>query len=140
MIDDDDDEEEELFVRPSRTAKKPTSKAASARSKPPVKRAPARSAATKQSKLSFSQPATQRNQAGGRGKKVQEPVSLVLTNLMVTLTLFRATMRYPTMMMHLSLLRQRRELLGVGGNSGRSNMAIIAELVVFNFVRQQQVY
>ena len=44
------------------------------------------------------------------------------------------------MMMHLNLLRQRRELLGVGGNSGRSNMAIIAELVVFNFVQQQQVY
>ena len=49
-------------------------------------------------------------------------------------------MRYPTMMMHLSLLRQRRELLGVGGNSGRSNTATIAELVVFNFVQQQQVY
>jgi len=49
-------------------------------------------------------------------------------------------MRYPTMMMHLSLLRQRQELLGVGGNSGRSNIAIIAELVVFNFVQQQQVY
>ena len=49
-------------------------------------------------------------------------------------------MRYPTMVMHLSLLRQRRELLGVGGNSGRSNMAIIAELVDFNFVQQQQVY
>jgi len=81
---DDDDEEEELFVRPSRTAKKPTSKAASTRSKPPVKRAPARSAATKQSKLNFSQPATQ---ASGRGKKVQEPVSPVPANLMATLTL-----------------------------------------------------
>jgi hypothetical protein len=49
-------------------------------------------------------------------------------------------MRYPTTMMHLSLLRQRRELLGVGGNSGRSNTATIAELVVFNFVQQQLVY
>jgi len=87
MIDDDDDEEEELFVRPSRTAKKPTSKTASARPKPPAKRAPARSAVTKQSKLNFSQPATQRNQASGRGKKVQEPVSSVLANLMATLTL-----------------------------------------------------
>jgi len=84
---DDDDEEEELFVRLSRTAKKPTSKAASTRSKPPVKRAPARSAVTKQSKLNFSQPATQRNQASGRGKKVQEPVSPVPANLMTTLTL-----------------------------------------------------
>ena len=85
---DDDEEEEELFVRPSRTAKKPTSKAAPARSKPPVKRAPARSAVTKQSKLNFSQPANQRNQASGRGGKVQEPVSPVPTNLMATLTLY----------------------------------------------------
>ena len=88
MIDDDDDEEEELFVRPSRTAKKPTSKPAPARSKPPVKRAPARPAVTKQSKLNFSQPATQRNQARGRGKKVQEPVSSVLANFMATLILY----------------------------------------------------
>ena len=79
MIDSDEDEEDEeaLFVTSRKApAKNPAPKAAS-RAKSPAKKPTARG--TKQSTLTWSQPATQRRQTTARAskaKKVQEPVSM----------------------------------------------------------------
>ena len=64
MVVSDDEDESELFVKPAapaRAAKKPTA----AKTAPTAKRAPARAVATSQSKLNFSQAASQVN---GRGR------------------------------------------------------------------------
>lgn len=74
MVDSDEDESG-LFVKPGPAARggRKTGPAKNAAS--PAKRAPARAAATasaKQSKLSFSQPATQKSQVNGKGVKANE--------------------------------------------------------------------
>jgi len=78
MISEDDEEEEELFVKPAKTPRKAPTRATK-RSVSPVKRAPAKStgrtSTVKQTKLNFSQPATQASASGrGRREQVVSPV------------------------------------------------------------------
>ena len=72
---DSDEEESSLFVKPGPIARGGRKTEPAKKSASPVKRTPARAPATasaKQSKLNFSQPATQRIQANGKGSKAQE--------------------------------------------------------------------
>ena len=72
---DSDEEESSLFVKPGPAARGGRKTAPAKKSASPVKRTPARAPATasaKQSRLNFSQPATQRSQANGKGSKAQE--------------------------------------------------------------------
>ena len=74
MVDSDQDESE-LFVKPGPAARGGRKTAAAKKAASLVKRTPARAAATasaKQSKLTFSQPATQKSQANGKGIKANE--------------------------------------------------------------------
>ena len=70
MIDPSEDEVEEsqLFLKPEPPSRASKKAAPAKKPAPPVKQTPARAAATKQSTLNFSQPASQRSQANVRGK------------------------------------------------------------------------
>ncbi|KAI9832268.1 MAG: Double-strand break repair protein mus-23 [Sarea resinae] len=75
MIDDDDDNDDEPPAKPSRGASKASTTKATRRVVSPPRRAPARAATTtagRQTRLNFSQPASQVSQANGKGKKIQE--------------------------------------------------------------------
>ncbi|SLM36478.1 double-strand break repair protein mus-23 [Lasallia pustulata] len=74
MVNSDEDESE-LFVKPEPAARGAKQTAPAKKAASPIKRAPARAAATasaKQSKWNFSQLATQKSQANGKGVKANE--------------------------------------------------------------------